>query len=148
MSTETTAIRILIEMKRFVNLGGVIWTAHMISEAIREDDNEVRCALRFLEKNGYVSAVRTDYQGEVCVEYDITSEGHQAVVDAQYNPRADNGASEWIRRARSGFNTVRKQSNLDRVAIPKGKIVEEESMSMEEQLDFMRAEEAWSRDFE
>ena len=148
MSTETTAIRILIEMKRFVNLGGVIWTANMISEAIREDENDVRRALRFLEKNGYVSAIRTYYKGEMCTEYDITSEGHQAVVDAQYNPRADSGASEWIRRARSGFNTVRKQSSLDRVAIPKGKIVEEELMSIEEQLDAMRSDEAWARDFE
>jgi len=149
MSIETTAIRILIEMKRFVNLGGVIWTAHMISEAIREDDNEVRGALRFLEKNGYVSAVRTNYNGEVCTEYNITSEGHHAVVDAQHNPRADRGASEWIRRARSGFNTVRKQSSLDRVAIPTSNGIErEDEMSIEDHLDKLRSEKAWAEDFE
>ena len=146
MSTETTAIRILIAMKRFANMGGVIWTEHMISKAICEDAKEIETALRFLERKGYVSAIRTDYKGDICTEYDITSEGHQAVVDAQHNPLADKGASEWIRRARSGFNTMRNQSNLDRVAIPSGKIVEEEPMSIEDQLDAMRDEEAWARD--
>ena len=147
MSTETTAIRILIAMKRFMQLDGVIWTRKMISESIRENINDVIKALAFLERKGYISSIKTDYNNNICKEYHITTEGHQAVEDARTNPSADGGSSAWIYRARSGFSTTGRQSHLERVAIPRGSMREEQE-SIEEQLDDMRDEEAWARDFE
>jgi len=150
MSIETTAYKILFVMKRFITyrrLEGVTWTMHMISESIKEEIIDVRKALIFLEKRGYVSSIHRDYKGDTYIEYDITSEGHQAVEDAQYNPRSDKGYASWIQRARSGFSTTGRQSRLERVAIPKGSIREEQE-SIEDQLDAMRDEEAWARDFE
>jgi DNA-binding PadR family transcriptional regulator len=147
MSIETTAYKILLNMKRFMQLDGVIWTRKMISESIRENINDVIKALTFLERKGYISSIKTDYKNNICTEYHITTEGHQAVEDAITNPSADRGSSAWIYRARSGFSSTGRQSRLERVAIPKGSIREEQE-SIEEQLDAMRDEEAWARDFE
>jgi len=141
---ESTAFRILIVMKQFIRLDGVIWTRHMIAESIREDVKDVRLALGFLERRGFVSSVKSDYNGEICVEYDITSEGKQAVDDARTNPKISSNESEWIRRARSGFNTARNQSSLSRVAIPTSNGVErEDEMSIEDYLDKLRSQEEW-----
>ena len=119
----------------------------MISESIRENINDVIKALAFLERKGYISSIKTDYNNNICKEYHITTEGHQAVEDARTNPSADGGSSAWIYRARSGFSTTGRQNRLELVAIPRGSIREEQE-SIEEQLDAMRDEEVWARDFE
>lgn len=146
MSRETTAIRILIAMKRFASINEVIWTRKMISDAINENYNEIRLALRFLERRGYVCSIRHNYNGEICVEYNITSEGHQAVLDSQFNPRADRGAAEWIRYVRQGITSDGRQSRLTRVAIPKGGFTRDEISSMEDELDARRENEQWADD--